>query len=130
MYADADEGIKAKARMEAEKTMDFQSTVQAVNAFRSERAAIEAARRAAEERAKAAEEASAKAEAPDAPAPSPAPATETAPVQEPVAEPAETEAPATSPKLYAVTIRFTGTKEQLHQLSDAIKSIGIAWEQA
>lgn len=128
MYADADEEIKAKAQMEVEKTMDIQYVVQAVTAFRAERAALESARRAAEERAKAAEEARKAAEAAavaPAPAAAPAPAPAPAPAKEEAAAPAEEPDPA---QLYLVTLRLTGTAEQLRRMIDYIVSIGVSYE--
>lgn len=141
LYADADEEIKAKAKMEAERSFDFQRAVQAVNAFRTERERLAEARRAAEERrAREEAEAGARAEAAAAAARAAAEARKRAGAEEPRREeaapaPAEEEQPEpasepdAAPARRTVTLRFTGTEEQLFRLGQAIDSIdGLQFE--
>lgn len=133
MYAESDEETKAKARLEAERTMDLQRTVQAVNAFRAEREALAAARKAKEERERA--EAEAKTQAAIQPAPAPTPEPPPPPAPTPAPAPAGEEddgeevviAPQPERKI-TITLRVTGTKEQFARMSKALDEIGIVRE--
>lgn len=130
MYAEADEEVKAKARLRCVETFDLQLTVQAVNAFKAERETLAAARRAKEERERA--EAEAKATTPTPPPepqPSPTPAPAPAPAGDSEEEDDEDVVIAPQPaKRITITLRVTGTKEQFARMSKALDDIGIVRE--
>lgn len=134
MYAEADEETRAKARLEAERTMDLQLTVQAVNAFKAEREALAAARKAKEERERA--EAEAQAQAAIRPEPEPAAEPQQQPAPAPAPAPAEDEdddgedvvIAAQPERKITITLRVTGTKEQFARMSKALDEIGIVRE--